>query len=126
MKIKWNNKKYCVSPCAKDKFERFIIRPISVVLTGIAILVTLSFIGMITDGILIVFFNCQSAYRTGEWLLLGLVDVLVLIIVVTTTQVVFELLGHAKSLIEYRMSTAYHNRYKPECKLFVECTDTQA
>lgn len=41
MKIKYKNKNYCLSKCAKDKFQNYIIGPISFVLAFIGILLVI-------------------------------------------------------------------------------------
>ena len=127
MKIKYKNKHYCISPCAKDKFETYILEPV----TGIlfvgsilaAIYTVLSILGFFVEGVLVTFFHEQAATMAGIWFLLGLGLVVAILMTFGLAMMIKDSYKVLYKYVQYRVSTEYAKRYKPECKLFVECKE---
>jgi uncharacterized membrane protein len=132
MKIKYNNKNYCFSKCAKDKFQTWVIEPLLLilVLTTIAVIVysLLAIIGFIAEGILVSFFGANALYHPGEWAALGAVATMITILLVGALQGLYKLLKAILRLIHNTYETVsakingtYNKRYKKSCYLFEEC-----
>ena len=127
MKIKYNNKQYCVSPCAKDKFERYILNPVTTFIVAAAITASIvllaSIIGFIAEGIYVSFFNGIAFYGLGDWVGLGLIILMLSLLLWGLFITIQETFFKINRYIQYRVSEEYTKRYKPECRLFVECNE---
>ena len=127
MKLKYKNKHYCVSQCAKDKFEQYILTPIAIFLAAliftIIFLVITSILGFITEGILVTFFDANAMIKDGLWITVGAAELVAIGISIIIYIAVKETYYKIHRYIEYRLSNAYTKQYKPECKLFIECNE---
>ena len=134
--MKVGNKNYCISQCAKDKWQNLISDVIDLVLATIAI-VALTFlvflVGLATEGIMVVWFE-QIAFVHDPYILVGLVVsvliILVALLIAFSIEVVKSLYKFTKNLwwnvstIAYEsVNKHYESKYKPTCKLLEECND---
>ena len=132
MKIKYNNKNYCFSKCAKDKFQAWVVEPLLIifVLTTIAVIgySVFAIIGFITEGILVSFFGFSAFYQPHEWAILGMTTTVVTIILIFSLHGLYKLLkavlGFMHNIYETvsdKINGTYVKRYKKSCHLFEEC-----
>ena len=133
--MKYNGKKYCISQCAKDKFQQFVLSPIIglftimiMLLTALLVLVTLGFIGMLVEGVLVVYFDYSALYRSGDWILAGTIfTAIFLLLVIAITYIINWLTSFYKYIkaitknIDNRIQGVYIKQYKKKCTFFIEC-----
>ena len=134
--MEYNGKKYCVSQCAKDKFQQFVLSPIiglftiMIIMPLVALLVLfiLGFIGMLIEGVLVVYFDYSALYRSGEWLLTGTIFIILfLLLVIAITYIINWLTSSYKYIkaiiktIDNRIQGVYIKQYKKKCTFFIEC-----
>ncbi len=134
--MEYNGKKYCVSQCAKDKFQQFVLSPIiglftiMIIMPLVALLVLfiLGFIGMLIEGVLVVYFDYSALYRSGEWLLTGTIFIILfLLLVIAITYIINWLTSFYKYIkaitknIDNRIQGVYIKQYKKKCTFFIEC-----
>ena len=112
-----NKKKYCISKCAKDKFQTWIIEPVLAVLFFLVaipvVFLVFSIIGLISMAL--------------QFLLFG--DVIFLepniaaqgIAALVFGGITYFLFYKSNKAINTWVSTQYQTKYKKSCTLFEEC-----
>jgi succinate dehydrogenase hydrophobic anchor subunit len=127
MKIKYKNKHYCISPCAKDKFETYILEPVTAIIFVESIItvlyIALSILGFFVEGVLVTFFHERAGIETGIWFVFGLGLVVAILLTVGIILMIKDWFKRLYQYVQYRVSAEYTKRYKPECKLFIECKE---
>ena len=133
MKIKYKGDTYCVSKCAKDKFQRFVLKPVSIIITLVLVIIALGAFSLIWDGVfsLFGFTGDQFPVSMGALLwqlpLMGFMKILVIVIVLAVISVVVLAVAtfvvNVNKYIDTWINTKYETRYKKECNLFEKCKD---
>jgi len=132
MKIKYNNKSYCFSKCAKDKFQTWLVEPLLIIfgLTTIALVLysVFAIIGFITEGILVSFFGFSAFYLPHEWVMVGMSTTVVTIFsafslksLYIVLKAILRLIHNTYETISTKINGTYVKRYKKSCHIFEEC-----
>ena len=121
MKLKWNKQNYCVSQCAKDKFQNCIINPIMVIL---ALTITLLFIALAIGIIGII---SQILFVTLGWNIIpnimeqGFAIVLIGIISGAILWIIYNIFKGINNIIDNWANRKYEKKYKKSCTLLERC-----
>lgn len=125
MKLRHNNKYYCISRCAKDKFQTYILRPFSLsIFLAVILLLSLlipGFIGFIIEGIHVTWFEGIAATKIMTWVSVGYLTLLILALACPLVIDIYNFFKHTYKRISYKINKLYEYGFKPSCKLFEEC-----
>lgn len=106
MKIKYKNKHYCISPCAKDKFETYILEPVTAILFVGSIItvlyIALSILGFFVEGVLVTFLHERASTETGMWFVLGLGLVVAILLTVGIVLMIKDWFKRLYQYVQYR------------------------
>lgn len=124
MKIKYNNKNYCFSKCAKDKFQTWVISPLTVVLVAVLVFSAFAILGFITEGILVTFFDMNAFYKPFQWVAVGIgaaaLIFLLLLAIFLALDIIESTIKMSKRIYN-TINDPYEKHYKKSCHLFEEC-----
>jgi uncharacterized iron-regulated membrane protein len=128
MKIKYNDKQYCLSRCAKDKIQTFIIEPLSLLLIIGLIYIGLTILGLV-GGQLYVWFPEVFSMFSGIFSLsidaMFIAGIMLTIVIILPIVVVLTLAGLIISIndkINEWINTKYEATTEKSCTLLEECT----
>jgi len=121
MKIKYQGKQYCVSQCAKDKFQEFVIDPLVMVLTVILIGVLIEIIGLITTGV-IVQIHGSYVYDVPVFLY-GVASICGSAILFMLGSILVHVFKSINNSLDRWVNTKYEEGYKKECTFLEECRE---
>ena len=124
-----NKKQYCVSQCAKDKFQKHIVPLFTWTVITIAASVAVFLFGLITQQVQVWFFSgltslsLLSVLPVFHILFTGLATIVLSAVTFIVLSVIGVALYDANSKLNHWCNTKYESKYKKDCVLFEECTE---
>jgi hypothetical protein len=124
-----NKKQYCVSQCAKDKFQKHIVPLFTWTVIIIATSVAVFLFGLITQQVQVWFLSgltslsLLSVLPVFHILLTGLIAAAFIAVIFIMLTIVGVALYEANNKLNHWCNTKYESKYKKDCVLFEECTE---
>ena len=126
--IPYKGEKYCLSQCAKDTIQKYIIEPIAIILSFIVIFIIVNILGFIigftADGLYTYFTGSCLVTTISDIIKQGVAIMLFTLLFIFLIYILYILFLKLKDFTYYLIDSKYAKLHpRKSCKLLVKCKE---